>query len=211
MSWRSSSLGWTWEIVFVDDGSEDETRAIIRDICAADARCRSIFHDRNRGPWRRVQDRVCRSSEGRVTGFLDIDLEVHARYIPGLVNEIVRHGADVVTGQRHFLLRQTRGLHRMALVLGLPAAVRRLAVAGPRGQRDRLQVLQTREDVGRGAGQRERRLVLGHRGDGARAPRRTCASRAARPVPAARRQDATVRPLARFVGATCGRCMPFAG
>ena len=107
----------SWEIVFVDDGSEDETRAIIRELCAADARCRSIFHDGNRGRGAAFKTGFA-GSEGRVTGFLDIDLEVHARYIPGLVNEIVRHGADVVTGQRHFLLRQTRGLHRMALSWG---------------------------------------------------------------------------------------------
>ena len=107
----------SWEIVFVDDGSEDETRAIIRELCAADARCRSIFHDGNRGRGAAFKTGFA-GSEGRVTGFLDIDLEVHARYIPGLVNEIVRHGADVVTGHRHFLLRQTRGLHRMALSWG---------------------------------------------------------------------------------------------
>ena len=43
---------------------------------------------------------------------------MHARYIPGLVNEIERHGADVATGHRHYLLRQTGGLHRAALSWG---------------------------------------------------------------------------------------------
>jgi glycosyltransferase involved in cell wall biosynthesis len=112
---------WTWEIVFVDDGSGDDTRAIITDICAADARCRAIFHERNRGRGAAFKTGFA-ASRGRVTGFVDIDLEVHARYIPSLVNEIERHDADVVTGHRHFLLRQTGGLHRV----GLSWAYRRL-------------------------------------------------------------------------------------
>jgi len=108
---------WAWEIVFVDDGSADDTRAIITEICAADARCRAIFHDHNRGRGAAFKTGFA-ASRGRVAGFVDIDLEVHARYIPSLVNEIERHGADVVTGHRHFLLRQTGGLHRVALSWG---------------------------------------------------------------------------------------------
>jgi glycosyltransferase involved in cell wall biosynthesis len=104
---------WTWEIVFVDDGSKDDTRAVIRTICAADRRCRYIFHAANRGRGAAFKTGFAASS-GRVAGFLDIDLEVHARYIPALVNEIDRHGADVATGDRHYLLRQTGGLHRAA-------------------------------------------------------------------------------------------------
>ena len=104
---------WAFEIVFVDDGSRDDTRAIIQRICAADARCRYIFHERNSGRGAAFKTGFS-ASTGRVAGFVDIDLEVHARYIPSLVNEIERHGADVVTGHRHFLLQQTGGLHRAA-------------------------------------------------------------------------------------------------
>ena len=39
------ATGWRWDIVFVDDASQDETRALIREICAADPRCRALFHD----------------------------------------------------------------------------------------------------------------------------------------------------------------------
>jgi glycosyltransferase involved in cell wall biosynthesis len=105
---------WTWEIVFVDDGSSDDTPAIIADLCAADARCRAIFQKQNRGRGAAFKTGFA-ASRGRVAGFIDIDLEVHARYIPSLVDEIERHGADVVTGHRHFLLRQTGGLHRVGL------------------------------------------------------------------------------------------------
>ena len=110
-------MGWTWDIVFVEDHSKDDTRALIRDICAADPRCRAVFHDRNRGRGAAFKTGFA-ASAGRVTGFLDIDLEVHARYIPGLVAEIERGGADVATGRRHYLLRQTGGLHRAAASWG---------------------------------------------------------------------------------------------
>jgi len=43
------ATGWTWEIVFVEDASTDDTAAIVREICAAYPNCRAIFHDRNRG------------------------------------------------------------------------------------------------------------------------------------------------------------------
>jgi glycosyltransferase involved in cell wall biosynthesis len=105
--------GRTWDIVFVDDGSEDETAALIRDICAADRRCRAVFHERNRGRGAAFKTGFA-ASAGRITGFLDIDLEVHARYIPRLVAEIEQRGTDVATGRRHYLLRQTGGLHRAA-------------------------------------------------------------------------------------------------
>jgi glycosyltransferase involved in cell wall biosynthesis len=104
---------WSWEMVFVDDGSRDDTRAIIDRICAADARCRSIFHAENRGRGAAFKTGFANST-GRVTGFLDIDLEVHARYVPMLVREIEERGADIATGHRHYRLRQTGELGRTA-------------------------------------------------------------------------------------------------
>src|SRR6185295_10791338 len=91
-----------------------DTRALIHEACAADARCRAVFHPANRGRGAAFKTGFA-ASAGRVTGFLDLDLEVHARYIPALVNEILRHDADVVTGRRHYRLRQTGGLHRAAM------------------------------------------------------------------------------------------------
>jgi glycosyltransferase involved in cell wall biosynthesis len=105
---------WSWEIVFVDDGSGDDTRTVIQRICATDARLRYVFHETNRGRGGAFKTGFARS-QGRVVGFLDIDLEVHAHYIPRLMNEIERHGADVATGKRHYSLRQTGALHRAAL------------------------------------------------------------------------------------------------
>jgi len=105
---------WSWEVVFVDDASRDDTRAIIRDLCAGNPALRAVYHERNRGRGAAFKTGF-RAATGRVTGFIDIDLEVHARYVPALVTLIERHGVDVATGRRHYLLRQTGGLHRAAL------------------------------------------------------------------------------------------------
>jgi glycosyltransferase involved in cell wall biosynthesis len=103
-----------YEVVFVDDASQDDTQAQIEDICVRSDRCRFIFHDQNRGRGAAFKTGFA-ASTGRVTGFIDIDLEVQALYIPSLVNLIEKHGFDVVTGHRHYLLRQTGGLHRAVL------------------------------------------------------------------------------------------------
>jgi glycosyltransferase involved in cell wall biosynthesis len=105
---------WDWELVFVDDHSRDETREIIRELCAGDSRMRYVFHEYNRGRGAAFKTGFA-ATTGRVTGFIDIDLEVNARYVPALVNVIERHGADVATGLRFYLVRQTGALHRILL------------------------------------------------------------------------------------------------
>jgi len=105
---------YEYEIVFVDDGSQDATRALVQEICATTPRCRFIFHERNRGRGGAFKTGFA-ATTGRVTGFLDIDLEVGAHYVPPLVALIERHEIDVATGYRHYLLRQTLALHRVVL------------------------------------------------------------------------------------------------
>src|SRR5262249_34119685 len=105
---------YEYEVVFVDDGSQDGTRELLHELCATTPRCRSILHERNRGRGAAFKTGWAATS-GRVTGFLDIDLEVGAHYIPPLVALIDRHGIDVATGYRHYLLRQTLAWHRVLL------------------------------------------------------------------------------------------------
>jgi len=108
------STRYQYEIVFVDDGSQDDTRKLLQEICATAPHCRYILHERNRGRGGAFKTGFA-ATTGRVTGFLDIDLEVGAHYVPPLVALIERHGIDVATGYRHYLLRQTLALHRVVL------------------------------------------------------------------------------------------------
>lgn len=117
--------GLRYEIVFVDDCSRDGTRALLPDICGAIPHARFLLHDRNLGRGGAFKTGF-RATQGRVTGFIDVDLEVPARYIPEAVREIIHRGADIATGRRQYQLQQAGALHRVALSRGYHAISRAL-------------------------------------------------------------------------------------
>ena len=88
------------EIIFVDDSSRDNTRAVIDRIIAAHPGrlLRKIEHPQNVGRGGTVTDGI-RAARGRLVGYIDIDLEVHARYIPACVVAL-ESGYDVATALR---------------------------------------------------------------------------------------------------------------
>jgi glycosyltransferase involved in cell wall biosynthesis len=106
-----------YEILFVDDVSRDRTREIIAEIVKKhpDLDIKVLLHERNRGRGQTVTDGF-RAARGRVTGYIDVDLEVHARYIPSLLREIEK-GADVATVRRIYAF-QVRSLDRYFLSRG---------------------------------------------------------------------------------------------
>lgn len=91
---------FTYEVIFVDDCSKDKTREIISTLCEKykDKNFRSIFHSKNTGRGGAVTDGF-RVAQGDVIGYVDVDLEVPARYIPSCVLAI-KEGADVAVGLR---------------------------------------------------------------------------------------------------------------
>jgi dolichyl-phosphate beta-glucosyltransferase len=114
-----------YEVLFVDDVSRDGTREVIREIVDAHpgAPLRVILHEKNLGRGRTVTDGF-RAARGAICGYLDVDLEVHSRYIPALVREIER-GADVATLRRIYAF-QARSLDRYFMSRGYSWLVRRL-------------------------------------------------------------------------------------
>ena len=113
-----------YEVIFVDDVSRDSTREIIASLAAAHpGTVRVLLHDTNKGRGQTVTDGF-RMARGAIAGFLDVDLEVHARYIPSLVKAIER-GADVATVRRIYAF-QIRSLDRYAMSRGYSFLVRRL-------------------------------------------------------------------------------------
>jgi dolichyl-phosphate beta-glucosyltransferase len=118
-------LGRPFEILLVDDVSRDRTREIIREIADAnrDIEIRVILHDTNRGRGATVTDGF-RAARGEIAGYLDVDLEVHARYIPALVKAIEK-GADVATLRRIYAF-QLRHLDRYFMSRGYSWLVKRL-------------------------------------------------------------------------------------
>jgi len=105
------STRWSWELIFVDDCSRDRTRELIDRLLVtyADRNFRKLFHEHNAGRGRTVADGF-RLARGRFIGYIDIDLEVHARYIPSMLLAL-EHGADVATAHRIYKV-QPRLLNR---------------------------------------------------------------------------------------------------
>jgi glycosyltransferase involved in cell wall biosynthesis len=85
------------EVVMIDDGSTDNTRAIMKELCEADARCRMIAHDVNRGLGRCVTEAYETIDEDTwVTVFPGDSEFVFAESIDNLLE--ARQGHDVVLG-----------------------------------------------------------------------------------------------------------------
>jgi glycosyltransferase involved in cell wall biosynthesis len=114
-----------FEVIFVDDVSRDGTRALLERIVAENPglQLKVILHDVNRGRGATVSDGF-RAARGEITGYLDVDLEVHCRYIPSLLRAIEK-GADVATLRRIYAF-QARHLDRYVMSRGYSWLVRRL-------------------------------------------------------------------------------------
>ena len=135
--------GRPFEVIFVDDVSRDGTRAILQEIVAAHPHLdlRVILHDTNRGRGATVTDGF-RAARGEICGYLDVDLEVHCRYVPSLVQAIEK-GADVATVRRIYAL-QLLSLDRYFMTAATPSSSAPARRPRPR-HRDRLQVLPPRD------------------------------------------------------------------
>ena len=114
-----------FEVIFVDDVSRDRTRDLIREIVAQNPELdlKVILHDQNKGRGGTVSDGF-RAARGEIAGYLDVDLEVHCRYIPSLVQEIGK-GADIATVRRIYAF-QLRHLDRYVMSRGYSWLVRLL-------------------------------------------------------------------------------------
>lgn len=118
-------LDRSFEIVIVDDVSRDRTRELIGKVVAEnpDVDIRVLLHDVNQGRGATVTDGFA-AARGDIAGYLDVDLEVHCRYIPSLVRAI-EAGADVATVRRIYAF-QLRYIDRYFMSRGYSWLVRRL-------------------------------------------------------------------------------------
>lgn len=114
-----------FEVLFVDDVSRDGTRRLLEQIVGEhrELDLKLILHDVNQGRGATVSDGF-RAARGEITGYLDVDLEVHCRYIPSLLRAIEK-GADVATVRRIYAF-QARHLDRYVMSRGYSWLVRTL-------------------------------------------------------------------------------------
>ena len=116
---------WNYELIFIDDCSQDRTREIIDELLLRypDHNFRKLFHARNRGRGRTVTDGF-QMARGDIVGYIDIDLEVHVRYVPTMVTAI-QNGADVATAHRIYKV-QLHLFNRFLLSTGYTRLMRQL-------------------------------------------------------------------------------------
>src|SRR3989344_5034659 len=96
----AKNLEKTWEIIFVEDESVDDTKITVEKITKKYKNIYAIFHKKNEGRGKCVADGI-KKSKGNICGFLDADLEVSETYIALLVKE-VENGNDLVVGTRFY-------------------------------------------------------------------------------------------------------------
>ncbi|SFA70826.1 dolichol-phosphate mannosyltransferase [Cohnella sp. OV330] len=92
------ATGESFELVFVNDGSRDRTAAIVRGICARDARVKLLDFARNFGHQIAVTAGMDHAS-GRAVVLIDADLQDPPALIPQML-ALWREGYDVVYGKR---------------------------------------------------------------------------------------------------------------
>ncbi len=91
---------YTYEIIFVDDHSQDNTASLIKKALKKYSRhhLKAYFHSKNMGRGQTVIDGF-NKAKGQIVGFIDIDLETGEWYLPKFITEI-EQGADVASAWR---------------------------------------------------------------------------------------------------------------
>jgi glycosyltransferase AglD len=117
---------YDFEILLIDDCSQDNTKEVIKGIASRNTHLRYFFHEQNVGRGGTVSDGI-KNSDSKVSGFIDIDLSTPPHYIPPLLEEI-ENGADIATAERIYRLDKQilTVFHRYILHKGYRFLVRNL-------------------------------------------------------------------------------------
>jgi glycosyltransferase involved in cell wall biosynthesis len=126
LTWSLVSLGRSYEILLVDDGSTDGGRDVLRTLAAADPHVRIVLFRRNHGQTAAMAAGFQRS-RGQIVVSMDGDLQNDPADIPRLVEQL-EQGYDVVCGWRRN--RKDRLATRL-----LPSRIANLLIARVTGAR----------------------------------------------------------------------------
>ncbi|MDO7877494.1 glycosyltransferase family 2 protein [Hymenobacter sp. ASUV-10] len=89
--------GLTYEVLLIDDGSTDDSWAVIEELAATDATLRGIRFNRNYGKSAALNVGF-QAAVGRVVCTMDADLQDSPEELPELYRMIVEDGYDLVSG-----------------------------------------------------------------------------------------------------------------
>jgi glycosyltransferase involved in cell wall biosynthesis len=96
-------IGKSYELIFIEDKSTDSTAEIVRQLVDGQPNHRAIYHEKNIGRGGSITEGFL-LARGRIVGFLDIDLEVHCRFLPSILDAIAA-GADGATALRKYAMQ----------------------------------------------------------------------------------------------------------
>lgn len=96
---RTPTMGTSTEIIVVDDGSRDGTRAAVEAAMATDPRVRLIAYERNQGKANAVRAGFA-AAQGDVIMILDADMAVAPEDLPKFFRPLQDGTADFVNGTR---------------------------------------------------------------------------------------------------------------
>lgn len=106
---------WRWEVIVVEDGSQDNTKNVILDLVKKYPEARLIFHEQNKGYNRSMRDGFAQA-RGKYIMYIGADEEFDCSEVPSFVEPLIAQGdnhADLVLGVRW--QRNAYKLHRFFL------------------------------------------------------------------------------------------------
>lgn len=89
--------GFRYEILFVDDGSSDDSWNIITELAEKDSHVKGIRFNRNYGKSAALNTGF-KNANGQVVITMDADLQDSPDEIPGLYDQVMNEGFDLVSG-----------------------------------------------------------------------------------------------------------------
>ena len=92
-------LGKTFEFIFVNDGSTDKTKEVIKDMAYLDKDVRYIFFSRNFGKEAAMYAGL-EASKGEYVAILDADMQDPPSLIPGMIKSLDDDECDIVAARR---------------------------------------------------------------------------------------------------------------
>jgi len=101
-----------YELIIIDDASTDGTQEKIKRLIRKEKNEKYFFHEKNCGRGNSVSEGI-RAASGEIVGFIDVDLEIDATYIPLLAREIEK-GADISTAWRIYRFK-LNSIHRQLI------------------------------------------------------------------------------------------------